>query len=509
MLDILLMTLMTGLLGYAFVDWIDGEDAPDADDDAPDLTPEPETDPAPLTATVTETEGGVAIEVPEGQPGSLIAVKTLDGRYTDGNDGEGGGTTDYGLTFYLMPEGESFPVDPGGAGFHAEGTTTPEDLEAALGLVEVVGFDLGSIVQGRLDNPDGPTREDSRVEAPEVEANVGYDIYRLNVFAGEVTGTEEEETLSPFEDAGVFYDNVEQILVAGDFTGGTGTDFVLHDSGAAAVLDGRGGDDYLISQVAGDTLVGGAGDDRLAGQAASGEIRGGPGNDDITANGSYDAWGGDGNDGFTAILGGTGAAQLSGGDGDDGFFAATTGEDAVIAVQGDAGNDGFTLSGPGVRAEGGAGADVFNAGNRATALGGEGDDRFQLQSGAVAEGGAGDDVFELWSFHGEATVTATGGSGADVYDVSLRNVQAGDPPEVLRITDFDPAEDVLQVGAPFGQGIGITDIVTREDAGGFTEVEVIFANTDPGLGYLDGMATVTIRLDGVTGFDAAQVVQVA
>ena len=90
----------------------------------------------------------------------------------------------------------------------------------------------------------------------------------------------------------------------------------------------------------------------------------------------------------------------------------------------------------------------------------------------------------------------------DSFDLRVWNPSGTDPVPYTRITDFDPAEDILQIGVFQTAGSSVSGITMTEAAdGSFTDVQVEFANrfaVEPGLAI--------IRLDGVTGLSPDAVV---
>lgn len=194
----------------------------------------------------------------------------------------------------------------------------------------------------------------------------------------------------------------------------------------AVQLIGRGGDDRLEWGRATAELRGGHGDDALSAEGGESLLRGGPGDDTLTA-GPWSA-------GMT-LRGGHGADALASSNGAD-------------LLRGGGGNDALS---------GGRGADRLAGGRGADRLdGGEGDD--------VLRGGPGDD-------------TLTGGWGADLF--VFRFDHAGHD----RITDFDPAEDRLQI----------------RQGGPLDAPQITQEGRDLVLRWSDGAASVT--LDGAAGAD--------
>ncbi|WP_369835059.1 hypothetical protein [Donghicola sp. XS_ASV15] len=139
----------------------------------------------------------------------------------------------------------------------------------------------------------------------------------------------------------------------------------------------------------------------------------------------------------------------------------------------------------------------------ASGYGGQGNDTLHVSAGAAAYGGAGDDVIKMTEFYNtdDGPAVATGGSGADFYDIEVRNAFGDDVDDTyLEITDFDVTEDVLQIGAYQSDNL-VENIETLEASdGSFTDVRVYYRDYQG----LDG-AMAVIRLHGVTDFSANQV----
>ncbi|WBU65425.1 calcium-binding protein [Paracoccus aerodenitrificans] len=180
--------------------------------------------------------------------------------------------------------------------------------------------------------------------------------------------------------------------------GEDGEDWVLGGDGLDRLFGGRG-DDTLHGQRGDDLLALNDGADRGFGGDGSDTVDGHAGDDEVVGNGGNDLlFGGAGNDrvvgaaGNDRVMGNSGSDTLFGGPGQD-ILKAGDGRDSIWAGPGDD------------RVEGGNGTDGLH--------GGYGDD--------TLDGGAGDDVLK-------------GAKGADRFIVS-----AGHD----RITDFDPAEDLL------------------------------------------------------------------
>lgn len=209
--------------------------------------------------------------------------------------------------------------------------------------------------------------------------------------------------------------------------GGTGND-MLRARAEFSNIFGRGGP---------DALTGGPGDDRFVGHSGNDAIFGDDGDDSLEgASGHDELYGDEGND---ALSGGAGRDLLAGGDGDD---DAAGGADDDMLFGGD-GDDAL---------QGGDGDDYLQGGFGADMLeGGAGNDRldgtfssegnmfgpFDEDEGDVLDGGEGDDIIMA----GTDDLIFVG-AGADTVTTGAYIDPDGDAP---LISDFDPAEDVIEV----------------------------------------------------------------
>ncbi len=198
-------------------------------------------------------------------------------------------------------------------------------------------------------------------------------------------------------------------------------------------------DDLIYGTPGNDVISAGADDSNQAYLLSAGS-------DLLTATHTDDyAQGGSGNDILTMLfgddlaLGGTGDDQLLGGVGDD-------------TLLGGSGNDLLDGSRNMDRLEGGSGNDTLSGGlSDDVLIGGAGDDllsgdRLDQGSGVARgidhlDGGDGNDT--LWLF-GEST--GTGGAGDDVFAIyESAPDQTDAEPHLVTITDYDSAEDVIEV----------------------------------------------------------------
>ena len=133
-------------------------------------------------------------------------------------------------------------------------------------------------------------------------------------------------------------------------------------SGAANILNGTAGDDYIVSLSGNDTVNAGGGRDMVAGGDDNDSLSGGDGDDDIYGeHGNDSLFGGNGAD---VLLGGIGNDALDGGNGDDTLFGGA-GSDRLYSglgddeVYGEADNDVLYSSAGTDLFDGGAGNDII------------------------------------------------------------------------------------------------------------------------------------------------------
>lgn len=161
-------------------------------------------------------------------------------------------------------------------------------------------------------------------------------------------------------------------------------------------LDDSFGNDTLYGGGADDSIQATSGDDLIVGEGGADSLSGWVGNDTINA-----GWGNDSVDGFD------GDNLVYGGNGDD-WIMTRGGEDTVYAGAGDDG--------------------IYDLGGAGIVNGGAGNDTISFYDGAIVSGGSGADALYL-------TATMTGET-------------AGQTPAT--ISDFDPAQDRLQVALTLG-----------------------------------------------------------
>ncbi|MFY0679752.1 MAG: hypothetical protein JXR13_04170 [Thalassovita sp.] len=466
----------------------------DSDDDSvttdePELPDEPEDPVEELDtgATFSLTEDGVEIEVGDDETGTVAAIYYTDTEDT-GNPDEFLQTDE--ARFYLVPEGvdwssaswETQTIIPGADEF--EGPITDYELAEfeeqhgleLLGVVDLMGVPLDT--------------NDPSNRVGVIQSNTSVSNYYLEA---ETDGDELVRFLP--EDYVITREGVPEVTVVEDTTGTEETEWLSADADGITV-DGAGGNDILNTDRANVTLIGGQGDDTIESTGVDLVADTGDG-DDYVRGGSFATVDlGAGNDRAT-ILSGT----VHGGEGDD---RLTSSRHDVSLLYGEAGNDSISISGAGSEAHGGSGDDFVGVNNSAVGYGGEGDDRLQLDSGTTGYGGAGDDLFTVWNqFRDEdGPAIVTGGEGADTIDARVWNAFRGEADDIyLRVTDFDPAEDVLQVGVfQTANEVDNIELVEAED-GSYTDVRVNYTalwSLPPG--------TAVIRLEGAIGMTADQIV---
>ena len=195
----------------------------------------------------------------------------------------------------------------------------------------------------------------------------------------------------------------------------------------------------------------------------------------------------------------SGAQNPSGGAGNDNFTGIVEG-----TVRGAAGNDTFGFeNGYAANIYGGTGNDSFvgGMGDSFTLHGDSGNDSFSFDTdvfeGAVAYGGTGDDRFDLHfdDSDNQRGAILSGGDGADTYDLTFAPGMAAKagPGKLVTITDFDPAEDRLDID--FDQ-LDRAELVENREAN-YSDLNLHYAATDDTGAAVDRY--MRIRLQGITG----------
>jgi Ca2+-binding RTX toxin-like protein len=489
---LLLLALFSGLM----LSTMTGSDSADVTPDGQDTPEEPDEPEVPIDtqtdtdadtdigATFSQTQGGVEIDVGEDETGTPAVIY-----YQDTEDNSADFVEVDEARFYLVPEG----TDWSSASWETRGDVPGEDeYDGEPRDYELAEFEeqFGLKLLGVVDLKGIPS------DSEEPGDRVGEIVSNKPVAGYFLTAATDGDDLVSFlpEDYIVTREGVPETPVFEDTTGTDETDWLSADADGITV-DGAGGNDILATDNADVTLIGGLGNDTIESGGANVVVDGGAGDDYITAR-SATVGGGVGDDRISITSG-----TANGGEGDDRLVSYG---DGPSLLYGDAGNDSASVSGAESQAYGGAGDDFIGVDNGAAGYGGAGDDRIQLDAGTTGNGGAGDDLFTVWNQFrdndGPAVVTT--GEGADTIDARVWNAVNGEADDIyLRVTDFDTAEDVLQVGVfQTGNEVDDVEIVEAED-GSHTDIRVTYtalAGLDPGVAV--------IRLEGTTGVTAGNLV---
>ena len=212
---------------------------------------------------------------------------------------------------------------------------------------------------------------------------------------------------------------------------------------AEGLAAGASGHDYIDGETARDTLEGGAGNDTLLGGSGEDDLSGGVGNDYL-----------DGGSGDDTLIAGEGDDMLSGWTGSDRIDG---GSDYDTLVE--SGDYDFTLTNASLT---GIGSDTLVSIEQVFLSGGEGDNTIDASAFNVGkvrlDGGEGDDVLvggarndTLISSAGRDRLTGNG--DGDIFRLSGRtqfifsdHSSANEPDEYALITDFNQAEDRIELG---------------------------------------------------------------
>lgn len=489
MVELGLLALMAALsVGTFFLPHGDSGSSDTDDDLTVDETETEETaaETAETGAVFNVTQDGVDIQVGEDETRSLAVIYFEDTQ----DDPDNFILTDE-ARFYLVPE----DVDWSGVNWETQ-HQMPGEYETDESIVnytlktfeEHFGLELIATVDllGVSDDVETPAER-----IGQVTSNVLISGYYLEA----VTDGDYLASFLP-EDYVETREGLVQQTVTKDTVGTNDADWIF-TNGDGLSLQGAGGNDILESTSDNVSISGGAGNDSIHSTGANSSIVAGVGDDEVYFRGG-DASLGNGDDRASVYWG---DAVVHGGEGND---SINNGYGNVVRLYGEAGDDNLIVYGEGSIARGGGGADFLNVGTGTKGYGGVGDDHLQVQSGATAFGGAGDDLIEVWNqFRDEdGPAVVTTGEGQDTVDASVWNAYNGEADNIyLRITDFDPDEDVLQVGVfQTSNKVSSVDIVEADD-GSYTDVLVTY--TAKG-GSAPGVAT--IRLDGTPGITASQIV---
>lgn len=230
---------------------------------------------------------------------------------------------------------------------------------------------------------------------------------------------------------------------------GDGGDDLLAGFGGDDTLTGAGGADLLVGDTGDDVLLGGDGVDLLLGGSGEDLLRGGEGTDLLIGGADEDRLQGEG--GNDILIDVTGSAEMDGGTGNDTLIGLT--------LRGDtAGFEDLTQLDAAaflseVEAQFGPQPGPFDQMLLRNLLPSANAPSFDTMSG-----GAGDDILI-----GDAGDVMTGGAGADVFSaiIPAAPLDPADPAfgQVVRVADFNPAEDQLEVQV---ESQGDVDIAVEE-----------------------------------------------
>ena len=254
----------------------------------------------------------------------------------------------------------------------------------------------------------------------------------------------------------------EADLLRGDegdnaISGDAGDDLILGFNGDD-LLQGNAGVDLLVGDNGADTLLGGAGNDIVLGGAGNDLMSGDAGNDLLVGGAGDDSMAG--GTGADVLVGMDGANTLEGGAGNDVLIGLTPDSAAPGDILDDLDRNAFiaavesrygAISGP---VENRVLNNLFSVGGEAS------EDRLI--------GGDGDDLLV-----GDRGDVMTGGAGADVFSALVPPVpdDPADPNfgQVVRVEDFNPAEDRLEVLVESQAGVDI--VVEQQDQGVMVTVD--------------------------------------
>lgn len=444
-------------------------------------------------ASFEQTENGVTLELGDDETGTLAVIHYSE---IDAHDG----LETQEARFYLVPEG----VDWSGASletrYEVPGADTFDDdatdydlaaFEGQFGLELLGTVDLLGV--GYVFDDNGSITEDPNDRIGEITSNAPFETYLIRSL------NDSDQVVSFLPASALFrHGGVDEVPVFEDATGTDGVDWLSADADGITV-DAAGGDDYLETDNSNVTLVGGQGDDHIVFGGSDVNVDAGEGDDEIYGSERSFAENIDGGAGDDIITLYSGTAH--GGEGDDslrGFHNADTGPGILY---GDAGNDYVSARGNGSHAFGGAGNDDILLRDGAVGYGGAGDDSLHVINGSTAFGGDGDDLIKVTNLLSDpdGPIIVTGGDGADTFQAKVYGVRDGDADTIfMRVTDFDPAEDILQIGTFWSlDEVDSFEIVEAADSS-YTDVRVTYADA-PSI-------PVVIRLDGTTGVTADQIV---
>jgi Ca2+-binding RTX toxin-like protein len=217
---------------------------------------------------------------------------------------------------------------------------------------------------------------------------------------------------------------------------GTALGDTIFAAGGDDTVEGAGGEDYVYGGEGNDTVNGGDAHDHIYGDAGDDTLNGGNDRDSIAGGSGNDTiHGGDddssdllfGNGGDDLLYGGAGDDQIEGGYGDDRIFLGDGDDESggTGLIDGDTESNHQQTGDDFIRGgSGDEGADIIYARDTETET-----------TPDVIYGGYGADRFLV-----DNADTVTGGAGADATYVVRDNED-----EYVTFTDFDPAEDTLEI----------------------------------------------------------------
>jgi len=260
----------------------------------------------------------------------------------------------------------------------------------------------------------------------------------------------------------------EDQVIEGDvgpdtLVGGAGDDTIDGYAGDD-LLDGGTGDDLLRGREGMDSLFGSGGNDAITGGIGDDLLSGGADGDVLFGNDGDDTVGGD--DGNDEIYGDEGNDIVSGGAGND---SVEGGDDADL-IFGNDGDDFLSGQGGGDFLQGGFGADTLSGGGDDDRLDGTFSSGmssfgpFDEDEGDVLIGGDGNDSILIG-----VEDTAMGGAGADVFAAGnyiAPGATAG------TVEDFDPNEDMIEI--LYDPSITPNPNITFQPNGSGTATQVLF-----------------------------------
>ncbi len=490
---------------------LDIPDTSSLTDDETDDDSEEETDPPIDAQDGAEDEVDVPADAQDEDIGAVLGL-TEDGAFVYVGEDE---TRDLALIYYADWEEEGLERDE--ARFYLVAEETDWSGETWENRYELPGIEEYTAELPQFEDNNGLELigvidlndviydlEDPEARIGTLDSNVPFESYFLEA----ATDGDALLTFVRTEDNEYTYVMPDYHMVE-DTTGTNGDDYFFAIV-EGITLDGAGGDDGLVAGIDNVTLIGGDGNDGLSVRAgADGAFAfGGEGNDTGSAYAEATIDLGAGDDRFTMWGGGL----VLGGDGNDTLQASNGNafsddpEPIPAYLFGQSGEDTLRAYHEKAVAYGGSGDDTLTATNGGAIFGDDGDDYLTVGSGSTGHGGAGDDAIVLAEFHTSAlyggSSTVTGGDGSDTFNISMVDRAASETPEFfVRITDFDPEEDVLTIDAwDLQYPLESFEIVEADD-GSYTDIQIYLEATDG-----SETAVNIIRIDGTPGITADHIV---